>query len=99
MIPIRLPWRLWARPSATLHEIQVSSEELTCSDIKTDRAVCQEALARKGSACQAPSCASYWKKCPLIPGLLLFEWMQRLPAWCFRGPVHSFAGAEAMHSG
>src|SRR5262249_24346787 len=22
MIPIRLPWRLWARPSATLHEIR-----------------------------------------------------------------------------
>jgi len=21
MIPIRLPWRHWARPSATLHEI------------------------------------------------------------------------------
>ena len=23
MIPVRLPWRLRARPSATLHEIQV----------------------------------------------------------------------------
>lgn len=31
MIPIRLPWRLRARPSATLHEIQVRSEERTCS--------------------------------------------------------------------
>jgi hypothetical protein len=25
MIPVRLPWRLRARPSATLHEIQVCS--------------------------------------------------------------------------
>ena len=30
MIPDRLPWRLRARPSATLHEIQVRSEERTC---------------------------------------------------------------------
>jgi hypothetical protein len=30
MIPVRLPWRLRARPSATLHEIQVCSEEQTC---------------------------------------------------------------------
>ena len=30
MIPVRLPWRLRARPSATLHEIQVRSEERTC---------------------------------------------------------------------
>src|SRR5271166_3968768 len=30
MIPIRLPWRHRARPSATLHEIQVCSEEQTC---------------------------------------------------------------------
>jgi len=30
MIPMRLPWRLRARPSATLHEIQVCSEEQTC---------------------------------------------------------------------
>jgi uncharacterized protein len=35
MIPDRLPWRHRARPSATLHEIQVCSEEQTClpSDI------------------------------------------------------------------
>jgi len=32
MILDRLPWRLRARPSATLHEIQVHSEERTCSD-------------------------------------------------------------------
>src|ERR1039458_1724910 len=31
MIPDRLPWRHRARPSATLHEIQVRSEEWTCS--------------------------------------------------------------------
>jgi hypothetical protein len=31
MIPIRLPWRHRARPSATLHEIQARSEERTCS--------------------------------------------------------------------
>ena len=31
MILDRLPWRLRARPSATLHEIQVRSEERTCS--------------------------------------------------------------------
>ena len=30
MIAVRLPWRLRARPSATLHEIQVHSEERTC---------------------------------------------------------------------
>jgi hypothetical protein len=35
MIPVRLPWRLRARPSATLHEIQVRplaiATEQTCS--------------------------------------------------------------------
>jgi hypothetical protein len=31
MIPDRLPWRHRARPSATLHEIQVHPEEWTCS--------------------------------------------------------------------
>src|SRR5207302_6455313 len=36
MIPDRLPWRLRARPSATLHEIQVRSEERTCSDDVTE---------------------------------------------------------------
>ena len=30
MIPIRLPWRHRARPSATLHEIQVCLERQTC---------------------------------------------------------------------
>ena len=36
MIPDRLPWRLRARPSATLHEIQVRSEERTCSHDATE---------------------------------------------------------------
>jgi hypothetical protein len=36
MIAVRLPWRLRARPSATLHEIQVRSEERTCSDDPTE---------------------------------------------------------------
>jgi hypothetical protein len=30
MTPVRLPWRLRARPSATLHEIQVRPEGRTC---------------------------------------------------------------------
>jgi hypothetical protein len=37
MIAVRLPWRLRARPSATLHEIQVRSEERTCLDYATER--------------------------------------------------------------
>src|SRR5256885_4414586 len=36
MISDRLPWRLRARPSATLHEIQVHSEERTCCDYATE---------------------------------------------------------------
>jgi len=36
MIRDRLPWRLRARPSATLHEIQVHSEERTCSEDGTE---------------------------------------------------------------
>src|SRR5205814_8415336 len=36
MIPNRLPWRLRARPSATLHEILVHSEEWTRSDHGTE---------------------------------------------------------------
>jgi hypothetical protein len=42
MIPGRLPWRHRARPSATLHEIQVYSEEQTCSNDTNDRSkACQ----------------------------------------------------------
>jgi len=33
MIPVRLPWRLRARPSATLHEIQVRSPPLAKSEL------------------------------------------------------------------
>ena len=35
MIAVRLPWRLRARPSATLHEIQVRPEGQTCSEYVT----------------------------------------------------------------
>src|SRR5258707_10842892 len=49
MIPFRLPWRRWARPSATLHEIRVRSEELTCVYGKTDRVVCQGGFEACGS--------------------------------------------------
>ncbi len=35
MIPIRLPWRHRARPSATLHEIQVCPERQTCVEDST----------------------------------------------------------------
>jgi hypothetical protein len=35
MIPVRLPWRLRARPSATLHEIQVCLERQTCGSNPT----------------------------------------------------------------
>src|SRR5579871_4998460 len=37
MISDRLPWRLRARPSATLHEIQVCPEGQTCSRYATER--------------------------------------------------------------
>ena len=38
MIPIRLPWRHRARPSATLHEIPVCPEGQTCPHNATRRA-------------------------------------------------------------
>src|ERR1035438_2049847 len=45
MIPIRLPWRPRARPSATLHEIPAHSFRADLgSDTITDRAVCQEGI-------------------------------------------------------
>src|ERR1700733_12510696 len=45
MIPIRLPWRHRARPSATLHEIQVCPERQTCSyDATTRDGVRQRAI-------------------------------------------------------
>jgi hypothetical protein len=37
MIPIRLPWRHRARPSATLHEIQACPEGQTCPHNPTHR--------------------------------------------------------------
>jgi len=43
MIPIRLPWRLRARPSATLHEIQgLSRRANPVSMLQTDALVRQE---------------------------------------------------------
>jgi hypothetical protein len=39
MIPIRLPWRRRARPSATLHEIPVCPEGQTCPYNATQRGV------------------------------------------------------------
>lgn len=42
MIPIRLPWRHRARPSATLHEIQVCPERQTCSHNATTRGVVRQ---------------------------------------------------------
>ncbi len=42
MIPIRLPWRPRARPSATLHEIPICSiKSKLARYIITDRTVCQ----------------------------------------------------------
>ena len=42
MIPIRLPWRPRARPSATLHEIPACSMKSKLEEeITTDQAVCQ----------------------------------------------------------
>jgi len=42
MIPIRLPWRPRARPSATLHEIPAHPKRVNLeTDTITDRAVCQ----------------------------------------------------------
>jgi len=38
MIAPRLPWRPRARPSATLHEIQVRPEERTCFAYITENA-------------------------------------------------------------
>src|SRR5579864_3306395 len=53
MIPDRLPWRLRARPSATLHEIQVRSEERTCSHDATE---CRR--RRQGEIAVGLSCMS-----------------------------------------
>jgi hypothetical protein len=47
MIRDRLPWRLRARPSATLHEIQVHPEGRTCSDYPTERARGRQGQSRQ----------------------------------------------------
>jgi len=50
MIPIRLPWRHRARPSATLHEIPVCPEEQTCLYNATwERGARQEGVACVGA--------------------------------------------------
>ena len=55
MIPIRLPWRPRARPSATLHEIPACSMKSKLEEKPTtDRAVCQEIFDR-GSSTEASS--------------------------------------------
>jgi hypothetical protein len=46
MIPDRLPWRHRARPSATLHEIQVRPEGRTCSN-KTTKAATMQSRTKK----------------------------------------------------
>jgi len=42
MIPIRLPWRHRARPSATLHEILVCLERQTCPNDATTQDVVRQ---------------------------------------------------------
>src|SRR5580658_912313 len=49
MIPIRLPWRLRARPSATLHEIQARSEERACPTNSTPRQRVRQEHRQAGS--------------------------------------------------
>jgi hypothetical protein len=44
MIPIRLPWRHRARPSATLHEIPVCPERQTCLHDATHLKVLRQEL-------------------------------------------------------
>jgi hypothetical protein len=56
MIPIRLPWRHRARPSATLHEIPVCPEEQTClHDATHPHAVRQGTGPRDGGSVRASS--------------------------------------------
>src|ERR1700722_13400692 len=47
MIQIRLPWRLRARPSATLHEIQVYPEGQTCLHNATQPSRVRQSIIRK----------------------------------------------------
>jgi hypothetical protein len=62
MIPNRLPWRLRARPSATLHEIQVRptnerQNELVPLIIQTDRSAVKYMLSKRGAG--APCLAAF----------------------------------------
>jgi hypothetical protein len=64
MIPIRLPWRHRARPSATLHEIQVCPEGQTChKHLITAFCVRQRPLARVARVCSS-ACSSFWRRTP-----------------------------------
>src|SRR5947209_10904287 len=55
MISDRLPWRLRARPSATLHEIQVRSEERTCScDVTEIKDARSSSILAEGLHLQTP---------------------------------------------
>ena len=47
MIPIRLPWRHRARPSATLHEIPVCSEEQTYPHNVTQPPIVRQGIGRR----------------------------------------------------
>jgi len=51
MIPVRLPWRLRARPSATLHEIQVRPERRTCSAYTTQTRAGRQEKVNLGNRC------------------------------------------------
>src|SRR5437588_12910483 len=50
MIPTRLPWRHRARPSATLHEMSVCSEEQTCDLDDTKRQEVRQVELSRGRA-------------------------------------------------
>src|SRR5277367_6645826 len=72
MIPIRLPWRHRARPSATLHEIQVCPEGQTCAyDATQPTSVRQPAnytRVKPGSLDQKASAATHGGRAATSPG-------------------------------
>src|ERR1700685_1686662 len=57
MIPIRLPWRHRARPSATLHEIPVCPERQTCLHHPTHLKVLRQELFLY------PTCTRLYRAC------------------------------------
>src|SRR5215475_8563036 len=65
MIPDRLPWRLRARPSATLHEIQVRptnerQNELVPVMIQTERSGVKRKMRRPSSPAELSSLSEDW---------------------------------------